>query len=140
MRPRARVPAPPVQVRMTWAASLASGLLLIGLGPVPRAPLPDGLVPATVTRYLEEMLPTDARNVRLNNLYGSGHSGAWQFKAHVTWRDGANAIHGGATNLPQLVGAGPVDLEFDETKLEREEQIGWTLDEASALLRRLPGR
>jgi hypothetical protein len=138
VKPSVRVPVPPLSIGAGWAASVLSGLLLVGLGPIPQASLPEGLLPATVTRYLAALLPKDARQIRLNNLYGSGHHGAWQFKAHLTWRDPAGAIHGGGTTLPLLASADPIDFDFDAGRLEREERIGWTLDEAAKLLRRIP--
>src|SRR4051794_37641138 len=118
--------APPRWVSGAWALSVLAGgaFLLVGTA---ESSEPTGLAPATVSRYLEDAADPAARDIRVNGLYGSGHVGAWQFVAHITWHDAAGGIHGGTVTLPQQAGRPAVRSEFDDQRLSREEAIGWRL-------------
>ena len=75
----------------------------------------------------------------MNGVVGSGHTGAWNFSAHVTWREPDGTINGGVTSLPDLAGGDPFDSPVDPSRLPHEHEIGWTLDQLTAVLRRLDG-
>jgi hypothetical protein len=96
-----------------------------------------GLAPSTVTGYLRAAAPvTD--EIRVNGIYGSGHRGAWQFVAHITWRDGIS-IKGGTVNLPQLAGQPALTSEAGEARLTFEHGIGWSLDRLDGALEHIGG-
>jgi hypothetical protein len=140
MNPSPRTPAPPRRLALGSAAvSSICGIVLLVAGPTASAPLPSGLVPATVVGHALRQLPAEARNVRFNGLYGSGHAGAWEFVAHLTWRDAAGALRGGQIHLPETAGQAPFATIFDISRLDFEEQIGWQPSALSRSLRRLLG-
>lgn len=109
-----------------WAAAVVSGAATILVSEGTSQATPRTLGPATVASYLERVAGPDARDIRVNGVYGSAHNGAWQFVAHLTWHDSAGAIHGGTTNLPALAGAPASISEFSPDRLSTEELIGWT--------------
>lgn len=104
MTPAARRPGVPRMVVMTWALSALLGGAAVGVAATRPEPLPRTLSPYTVARYLTDIAPAARDDVRVNGIYGSGHRGAWQFVAHVTWRAADGTIDGGVTNLPLLAG------------------------------------
>lgn len=118
-------------------ASSICGLVLLVAGPTASAPAPRGLLPATVVDHVLRQLPAEARNVRFNGLYGSGHAGAWEFVAHLTWRDVSGQIRGGRIHLPETAGQLPFDTTFDVDRLATEEKIGWPSRRLLAVLRPL---
>lgn len=119
-------------------ASSVCGLVLVVAGPTVSAPAPRGLVPATVVDHVLRQLPADSRNIHFNGLYGSGHTGAWEFVAHLTWRDGMGRLHGGRVNLPETAGQAPLNSSFGLTRLQQEERIGWKPNTLARILRQLP--
>jgi hypothetical protein len=123
----------------SWALSVATGSALVALGPHPPRPEPHTLSPYSVAAFLRTAAGPDARAIRVNGLYGSGHHGAWQFVAHLTWTTPDGHTMGGTTTLPQLAGHTALDSTFDRPRLEVEEHLGWTLDTLAAVLDSLPG-
>lgn len=109
------------------------------LGPHAPRPEPDALSPYSLAAYLSRVAGPAARDIRVNAAYGSGHDGAWQVTAHLTWRTPAGEIAGGTTTLPQLAGAPAVASEFDTARLTQEERLGWTMPELDKALDALPG-
>jgi hypothetical protein len=99
---------------------------------------PAGLTPSTVVDQLSRIVPDAASGVRINNVYGSGHGGAWQFVAHLSWHGRDGSLRGGAAVLPQRAGQPPLDTRFPASRLAVEEKIGWTLDELSSATADLP--
>jgi hypothetical protein len=100
-------------------------------------PQPRTLSPRTVTRYLADITPAARDDVRVNGIYGSGHNGAWQFVAHVTWRTADGTIDGGVTNLPVLAGEPPWDSPVDPSRFPNEHRVGWTLNDLASVLARV---
>ena len=126
-----RTGGPPRVVVGTWAVSVALGAsaAAASLGEATgSAGTPPGLSPATVISALERMAPDGARGLRVNNLYGSATDSAWQFQAHVTWRDRAGTLRGGAALLPQMAGLEFERSPFGPAKLALEERISATPD------------
>jgi hypothetical protein len=119
-------------ISVVAGAVTISGATLVG---VPGAALPSGLTAQTVARYLADAVPPDVRDVRVNGVYGSAHGGTWQFVAHMTWRGADGAVHGGSTELPQNGGQALVPTEFTQSQLDREERMGWTIDQLEHALR-----
>ena len=117
-----------------WAASLAVGSVLIAIGPAAPAREPLELSPYSLAAYLERVAGPEAREIRVNSFYGSGHGGGWQFVAHLTWVDGSGQVRGGTTSLPQLAGADAIVSNFDVARLKREQAIGWTLRDLDGVL------
>lgn len=137
MRPLARRPDVPRIVVAAWAlATLLGGFTVAGAATRPAAQ-PRTLSPRTLAQYLAEVVPVPRDDVRVNGVYGSGHSGAWQFVAHVTWPRADGTIDGGVTNLPILAGNGPLDSPIDTSRFTSEHETGWTLDELHAVVARL---
>lgn len=85
-----------------------------------------GLAPSTVAGYLTAAAGPDARDVRINGVYGSGHDGAWQFVAHLSWRDPAGRLESATTQLPQQTGTNTPDPSMAGPQLADEQRIGWT--------------
>lgn len=139
MTPAARRPGVPRPIATVWALSTLLGGIAVGVAAARPAPQPRTLSPRTVARYLAEIAPAQRHDVRVNGLYGSGHDGAWQFVAHLTWRTPDGTIDGGVTNLPILAGTEPLDSPVDTSRFAGEHDTGWTLDELHAVLARLDG-
>lgn len=137
MTPAARRPGVPRAIAVTWALSALLGGIAVGIAAARPEPQPRTLSPRTVARYLAEIVPAARDDVRVNGIYGSGHTGAWQFVAHVTWRTADSTIDGGVTNLPILAGEPPWDSPVDQSTFPHEHEIGWTLDQLADVLRRV---
>ena len=138
MKPVPRTPRPSRRLALGSAAvSSVCGLVLLVAGPTTSAPPLRGLVPATVVDHALRELPIDARNVRFNGLYGSGHAGVWEFVAHLTWRDSTGALQGGRVHLPETAGQHPLETEFDVARLQHEERISWAPGDIARTLRRI---
>jgi hypothetical protein len=137
MTPAARRPGVPRAIAVTWALSALLGGVTVGVAAARPEPQPRTLSPRTVTRYLAEITPAARDDVRVNGIYGSGHKGAWQFVAHVTWRTADGAIDGGVTNLPILAGEPPWASPVDSSRFPDEHGIGWTLDDLASVLARV---
>ncbi|HVF05287.1 MAG TPA: hypothetical protein VNA20_10630 [Frankiaceae bacterium] len=136
MTPAARGVGVPRAVVAAWALSTLLGGTAVGVAATRPEPQPRTLSPRTAARYLADLVPAPREDVRVNGIYGSGHAGAWQFVAHVTWRDANGAINGGVTNLPILAGSAPWDSPVDSSTFPHEHEIGWTLDQLDAVLRK----
>ena len=111
--------------------SVVAGVVTISAAALvgaPDAATPSGLNAQTVARALADSVPPNARDVRVNGVYGSAHKGTWQFVAHMTWRGADGVIHGGSTELPQNGGQKLVSSELTQDQLDSEEQMGWTID------------
>ena len=121
---------------MTWAFSALIGFITVGIAAARPDPQPRTLSPRTVARYLAEIAPAPRDDVRVNGIYGSGHAGAWQFVAHVTWHSADGTIDGGVTNLPILAGGSPWVSPVDRSRFPDEHAIGWTLDQVAAVFAR----
>lgn len=133
MTPVARPASPPRAVVGCWAISVAAGVFLVAT-PWSLDREPSALSPYSVAAYLTRVAPAGARDVRVNGLYGSGHGGAWQFVAHVTWRDSSGEIAGGTTNLPILAGGSALASAFDVERLKQEHTIGWSVEAIDSVL------
>lgn len=127
-RSRSRPHRAPGPVIACWAGSLVAGAALLAVGPVAPAREPKELSPYSLAAYLERVAGPAARDVRVNGIYGSGHSGGWQFVAHLTWLDATGTVRGGTTNLPLLAGAEPLVSTAHPDRLIVEQQHGWTLN------------
>jgi hypothetical protein len=92
------------------------------------------LSPSTVSRYLKNVVPDEAVEVRVNGIYGSGHDGAWQFVAHLTWRSTDGSLSGGTTELPVLAGADPLDSPVDPSRIPTEHEVGWSVNQVRDVL------
>lgn len=136
MTPAARRPGVPRAIAMTWALSALFGGIAVGVAAARPEPQPRTLSPRTVARYLAQIAPAARDDVRVNGIYGSGHAGAWQFVAHVTWRTADGTIDGGVTNLPILAGEPPWTSPVDPSTFPHEHEIGWTLDQVAAVFAR----
>lgn len=139
MTPAVRRPAVPRAIAVTWAMSALVGGAAVGVAAARPEPQPRTLSPRTVARYLGEIAPAPRGAVRVNGVVGSGHTGAWNFSAHVTWREPDGTINGGVTSLPDLAGGDPFDSPVDPSRLPHEHEIGWTLDQLTAVLRHIDG-
>ena len=138
MRLQPRAVDTPRWVTTCWAAAVLCGaavVLTVG-GTVHAAP--QTLGPITLASYLARAAGPDARDIRVNGVYGSAHEGAWQFVAHISWHDAAGVIHGGTTNLPTLAGAPATTSEFSDRRLTEEEAIGWPIDTVAQAFRAVP--
>jgi hypothetical protein len=135
--PTARRPGLPRAIAVTWAASALLGGIAVGVAAARPDPQPRTLSPRTVARYLADIAPAARDDVRVNGIYGSGHAGAWQFVAHVTWRTADDTIDGGVTNLPILAGEPPWTSPVDSSTFPHEHEIGWTLDQLADVLSRV---
>lgn len=125
-------------IRLCWAASVLTGAL--ALAPLPGAAEPDGLVPATLTARLVDLVPEGASDPRVSYVYGSGHRGAWQFVAFLTWRTRSGQIDGGTTDLPALGASRPEPFPTDQATLDAEHSVGLDPDQLNAVIDRLdPG-
>lgn len=139
MKPRPRVQRPPLFLLRCWWLSVAAGALVVGV--MPRSSGADvGLTPATLPLHLRQAAPPDARDVRVNGVYGSGRSGAWQFIAHLTWRLPDGSIGGGLVSLPEGAGDPAALSPFAAQRLAAEERLGWPLSELAAATARLPDK
>ena len=137
MRPAARRPGVPRGIAVTWALATLVGGITVGVAAARPEPQPRTLSPRTVARYLAGIAPAPRDDVRVNGVYGSGHSGAWQFVAHVTWRNADGMIDGGVTNLPVLAGEPAWGSPIDRSRFDSEHAMGWTVDELATVLARL---
>lgn len=129
--------ATPRIVISSWLVFVLTGAALVAQAAW--EPELSALQPATLDRYLARVAAPDARDIRVNGVYGSGHGGAWQFVAHVTWRTAAGRVEGGNTTLPQRAGSPAVTSDFGPTRLQDEEDRGWSLSDLRTTLRDLPG-
>ena len=136
MIPAARRPGVPRGIALTWALATFLGGITVGVAAARPEPQPRTLSPRTVARYLADIAPAPRDDVRVNGIYGSGHSGAWQFVAHVTWRNADGTIDGGVTNLPALAGEPAWDSPIDRSRFDSEHAMGWTLNEIATVLAR----
>lgn len=134
MNARVRRPSVPRWVVASWALSLVVGAAAVGSVLAAPGPQPQALSLRTVSRYLRRVVPDDAVEVRVNGIYGSGHSGAWQFVAHLSWRREDGSLAGGKTELPVFAGADPLDSPVDPSRIPTEHAIGWTLDQLRDVL------
>lgn len=116
--------------------SVLLGGTAVGVAAARPEPQPRTLGPRTVARYLAAIAPAAHDDVRVNGIYGSGHAGAWQFVAHLTWRTADGTIDGGVTNLPILAGEPPWTSPVDPSTFPHEHEIGWTLDQVADVLAR----
>lgn len=133
MRPAPRPVAPPTRMLGVVAGVvLISGAALVG---VPSSGLPGGLTAQTLAHALADSVPQSVHDVRVNGVYGSAHRGTWQFVAHMTWRDAGGDVHGGSTELPQNGGQALVPSELTQDQIDREERMGWTLDQLGHAMR-----
>lgn len=128
---------PPLWAKAGWAAGVLLGAIAIFFTGTSSQAQPRALSLATLSTYLARVAGSDAHDIRVNGVYGSAHDGAWQFVAHLTWRDTAGGIHGGTTDLPTLAGAATMPSEFGATRLTVEEGIGWPLPTLDAVLSHL---
>lgn len=127
MRAAPRPVAPPVRTLAVAAGVVTiSGAALVA---VPDAALPNGLTAQTVARALADSVPPNARDIRVNGVYGSAHKGTWQFVAHMTWRGTDGMVHGSSTELPQNGGQKLIASVLTQGQLDNEERMGWTVDE-----------
>ncbi len=129
---------PPKSATACWAVSVMTGAVLLAAGTQPARPEPRTLGPYSVAGYLQRIAGPDARDIRVNGLYGSGHDGAWQFIAHLTWHTADGDVAGGTTSLPQLAGQPALDSAFSAERLTSEQGLGWTLSTLDAVLDSLP--
>lgn len=135
MTPAVRGVGVPRSIAVTWVLSALLGGAAVGIAATRPEPQPRTLSPRTAARYLADIVPAPRDDVRVNGIYGSGHTGAWQFVAHVTWRRSDGTINGGVTNLPILAGSAPWDSPVDASTFPHEHEIGWTLDQLADVLR-----
>lgn len=140
---RGRIPGPrparpPRPVIACWAFGLAAGAVLIGLTGAHHLTGPGGqtagLAPSTLARYLQAAAPPGASDVRINGVYGSGHAGAWQFVAHLSWRTPSGQLQSATTQLPQQAGTSTPDPSLAGARLADEQRIGWTPAQLQAAL------
>lgn len=129
----------PALVAGCWSLSVVAGAALLAVGPVAPRPEPVELSPYSLAAYLTRVAGPDARDVRVNGVYGSGHDGAWQFTAHLTWLDADGGVRGGTTTLPQLAGTDALQSELADERLQAEQDIGWSLSDLDAALDLLTG-
>jgi hypothetical protein len=134
MTPIARRPAVPRVVVATWVLAMFVGSAAVAIAATRPEPQPRTLSPRTAARYLAEIVPVSRDDVRVNGIVGSGHTGAWQFVAHVTWLESDGVIDGGVTVLPDLAGGDPWDSPVDQSEFPHEHEIGWTLDQLATVL------
>lgn len=136
MTPTANRRSVPRFVILTWMVSIVLGGAVVGTA----AAQPEGqarsLNPRTLSGYLAQVVPVGAKEIRVNGVYGSGHSGAWQFVAHLTWNN-AGTLAAGVTNLPVMAGTQPIKSALDAAKLLSEHEMGWTIAELDRVLSRL---
>lgn len=135
MTPSLRAARPPRWVIGSWLVSVLAGAALLigaggGAGPRPGT----ALDPATLVGYLQRSAPPDAAALRINAAYGSGHGGAWQFVAHLSWLAADGSVHGGTVELPQQ-GGGVTEDPPGTPALRDEQRLGWTPAELSGALR-----
>jgi hypothetical protein len=90
-------------------------------------------------RYLADAAGSGVSDIRVNGVYGSGRHGAWQFVAHLTWRQRDGSVGGGIVSLPQYAGAPAADSPFTAGRLANEERAGWTLPQLRDRTTGLPG-
>jgi hypothetical protein len=129
----------PALIAGCWSLSVVAGAALLAVGPVAPRPEPAELSPYSLAAYLSRVAGTDARDIRVNGVYGSGHGGAWQFTAHLSWFDADGVVRGGTTTLPQLAGSDPLQSDLDDARLQAEQDIGWSLADLDAALDQLSG-
>lgn len=138
MTPRTRPARPPRRVIGCWAVAAVFGAAVIVATSGTTKAQPQGLGPSTLATYLARAAGNNVHDIRVNGVYGSAHSGAWQFVAHLTWHDSAGAVHGGTTNLPTLADAPTLASPFGTARLTSEEKIGWPLPTLSSVLSHVP--
>lgn len=136
LAPRPTTP-PRVMTLTCVAVSAVAGAGLVALGPQAPPSEPAGLTPRSVTTFLADLPPDGARELRVNGVYGSGHHGAWQFVAHISWRNQDGTLSGGSTVLPRLISRPPLNTQLAPGKLDLEQRIGWTLEDLDRVLGRL---
>jgi hypothetical protein len=129
----------PALIAGCWAVSVVTGAGLLAVGPVAPRPEPAELSPYSLAAYLTRVAGPDARDIRVNGVYGSGHDGAWQFTAHLSWRDAGGTVRGGTTTLPQLAGSDPLQTDLADDRLQAEQDVGWSLSDLDAALDQLTG-
>jgi hypothetical protein len=134
VNPTPRPAQAPRVVKTCWALALLIGAALVIVRPHPARPEPNALSPYSLASYLRRVAGPDAHQIRVNGFYGSGHQGAWQFVAHLTWRTSDGQIAGGTTMLPLLAGQPTLKSSLRRARLDTEEHIGWTLKELDAVL------
>jgi hypothetical protein len=132
MTPPVRQFAAPPMVVAYWLLSVVAGAGLLASSS--RTSSQQTLAPQTLDRYLTAAAGPDAKDIRVNAVYGSGHQGAWQFVAHLTWRSPDGTVHGGTSVLPQDAGRAATTSTFDDDRLAAEERRGWPLTELRSRL------
>lgn len=96
--------------------------------------------PTELTAALLSAVPLDGTDPRISGVYGSGHHGTWQFTAFITWRTSSGDVQGGRVDLPTDDGhaTSPTDLGYDDDRLHREHDIGWTSQRLGDTLGQVP--
>lgn len=135
MKAAPRPVRPPSRMLAVAAGAVAiSGGTLVG---IPDALQQDGLTARTIASLLSDAVPPGVHDVRVNGVYGSAHSGTWQFVASLTWRAADDSIHGGTTELPQHGGQPPIASDLSPERLEHEHRIGWSIARLRHAMRRM---
>jgi hypothetical protein len=138
LAPRRLLPARPAATVWVAAIVLWPALSLAAVASRPRRGDDTALSPRTVVAHLLRALPAGAHDVRINALYGSGHSGTWEFVAHLTWRDSSRTLAGGRTELPRAAGQFLLPTALPHSRLLSEHALGWTPDRLAEAARRMP--
>jgi hypothetical protein len=127
MTPRARSQRAPRRIIGSWCVATVTGAAVVLATGGSLQAAPTTLGPSTLAGYLQRAVGPGAHDIRVNGVYGSAHDGAWQFVAHITWRDSRGAVHGGTTDLPILAGTRTTTSPFGTERLAHEEAMGWPL-------------
>ncbi|HVB26514.1 MAG TPA: hypothetical protein VNE21_01230 [Mycobacteriales bacterium] len=145
--PGARIGVSPRGIASAWAGALILGAAAVGAsgaasgaapGATAAAPV-TGLAPATLVSFLAREAGPHPHDLRIDGVYGSGHGGAWEFVAALSWRDASGHVSGGTTELPALAGQPALTGVLSAAQLAAAEPIGWTPGQLSRALSRLPG-
>lgn len=122
-----------------WVVSVLAGGAAVAVTAAHRAgrtlPPTTGLAPSTLAHYLTAAAGPDAHDLRINGIYGSGSSGAWQFVAHLSWLDSTGTLESATTDFPQQTGTTTPDPSLSGAQLADEQRIGWTIEELQDAIR-----
>lgn len=129
--------SPPGVVVACWAGAVVAGAALLVIGPTAPRREPAALSPYSLAAHLRRVAGPEAKDVRVNGVYGSGRAGAWQFVAHITWVDATGGVRGGSTTLPQRAGQSPFSSDLDDARLRAEHRIGWSVAQLDVVLDRM---